>query len=223
MDLGSQEGSCSYSAAAPLGYPGLGTSISPPRPPIFATPQDRRPRSGSSSDPEAKEQGLRTQQSTRPHGLGVILTDAGVGDVVSGDRLHVFSGSAQARTSTRETPGPTVYFRGHGEVAGWERVPEPPTARPSWSWREPAGLLGQPPLLPPSSPLPGLTVNTETWPFGLEPSRSGRCPGHLGGGGWGRGRGGLLPPLSVGVTLLTQPCSWFELNPFPGTSGAATA
>lgn len=127
----------------------------------------------------------------------------------------MFSGSAQARTSARETPGPTVYFRGHGEVAGWERVPEPPTAWPSWSWREPAGLLGQPPLLPPSSPLPGLTVNTETWPFGLEPSRSGRCPGHLGGGGWGRGRGGLLPPLSVGVTLLTQPCSWFELNPFP--------
>ena len=127
------------------------------------------PRSGSSSDPEAEEQGLRTQQSTRPHLLGVILTDAGVGDVVSGDRLHVFSGGTQARASAGETPGPTVYFRGHGEVAGWEPVPEPPTTRLSWNWREPAGLLGQPPLLPPSSPLPGLTVNTETWPFGSEP------------------------------------------------------
>ena len=108
------------------------------------------------------------QQSTRPHRLGVILTDAGVGDVVSSDRLHVFSGGAQARASAWETPGPTVYFRGHG-VSGWELVPEPPTTQPSWSWREPAGLLGQPPLLPPSSPLPGLTVNTETWPFGSEP------------------------------------------------------
>lgn len=108
----------------PLLWGTLGWGPPSPRPAPPSLPPRRTeglPRSGSSSDPEAKEQGLRTQQSTRPHGLGVILTDAGVGDVVSGDRLHVFSGSAQARTSARETPGPTVYFRGHGEVAGWER------------------------------------------------------------------------------------------------------
>ena len=39
--------------------------------------------------------------------------------------------------------------------------------------------------------------------------QAGPCCLYLGG------RGGLLPPLSVGSKLLTQPCSWFELNPFP--------
>ena len=69
---------------------------------------------GSSSFPEVKRLG---PQATRPDPLGTILTDTGVGDVVSGDRLHVLSGSARVGATAGEPPGPTVYLHGHGEVA----------------------------------------------------------------------------------------------------------
>lgn len=110
---------------------------------------------------EAKKQCPRTNSPAHAHPLGVILTDTGVSNVVSGDRLHVLASCAQVANTAGEPPRPAVYLHGHGEVCGWSGVPEPSRltqvqhSRPSRSWREPTSLpapwLPLPSLLP-SSP-----------------------------------------------------------------------
>lgn len=116
---------------SPMGQPGLGISIPPPAEVALVqastclTPLDPElPRSSWASDlPLSPRLRSRTEgPRSHPnliHG-GVILTDSGVGDVVSGDCLHVFSGCAQVVAASGEPPRPTVYLRGHGEAAGWE-------------------------------------------------------------------------------------------------------
>lgn len=69
--------------------------------PLFLRQETGVPASHSSSPPQ-------------PHHQVLILTDTGVGNVVSGNCLHMLLGYAWVTATAREPPRRAVYLHGHG-------------------------------------------------------------------------------------------------------------
>ena len=153
--------------SCPVGWTGLGTPISLPAEVAPAQAVngiillDQKPRrspqlSGPPLSLRLKCRACGPNSPPKPHPLGVILTDTGVGDVVAGDGLHVLASCAQVAITAREPPRPTLYLRGHGELGAecLSLLRQVQCSRPSWNWRELTSLPLQSPLPSPllSSP-----------------------------------------------------------------------